>query len=179
MTGTAQYIELLDAIHAYFQGEKLEALIFILPIGLICTVFSVWLLTDNPGSFTKGVAIPFLVLGLMLCTVGSVVGFRTPAQVSGVIQSLEADQPAGVQAEAQRMVKVNQAWPMYLVVWLVFGVLGLVLRFAGTPDFYQGIGISLVFFAGLGLLIDGFAERRTHPYVHALKDAVSPPASAQ
>ena len=38
-----------------------------------------------------------------------------------------------------------------------------------TSDFFQGLGIALVFFAGVGLLIDGFAERRTHPYVEALK----------
>jgi lipoprotein signal peptidase len=67
------------------------------------------------------------------------------------------------------MVKVNQAWPIYLAIWALFGIAGLLLRFAGTSDFYQGIGIALVFFAGVGLLIDGFAERRTHPYMNALQ----------
>ena len=177
MTVSAQYIELLDAIQVYFQGEKSEALIFILPMGLLSLVFSMWLLTDNPGSFTKGVAIPFLILGLLMGTVGGIVGFRTPAQVSGVIKAMEVDLQAGVQAETQRMVKVNKAWPIYLAIWGLFGIAGLLLRFAGTSDFYQGVGIALVFFAGVGLLIDGFAERRTHPYVQALNvNAVIPEA---
>jgi hypothetical protein len=177
MTVSAQYIELLDAIQIYFQGEKSEALIFILPMGLLSLVFSMWLLTDNPGSFAKGVAIPFLILGLLMGAVGGIVGFRTPSQVTGVIKAMEVDLHACVQAETQRMVKVNKAWPIYLAIWGLFGIAGLLLRFAGTSDFYQGVGIALVFFAGVGLLIDGFAERRTHPYVEALNvNAVKPEA---
>jgi hypothetical protein len=131
-------------------------------------IFSIWLLTDNPSSFAKGVAIPFLILGLLMSTVGSVVGFRTPSQLNGIVKAIEVDQQSAIQVETQRMIKVNKAWPVYLAFWLVFGLTGLVLRFAINSDFYQGLGIALVFFAGVGLLIDGFAERRTHPYVNAL-----------
>jgi len=53
-------------------------------------------------------------------------------------------------------------------MWAVFGIAGLVLRFAGASDFYQGVGIALIFFAGVGMLIDGFAERRTRPYIKVL-----------
>jgi hypothetical protein len=55
-----------------------------------------------------------------------------------------------------------------LTIWCIFGIAGLTLRFASHSDFLQGVGIALVFFAGVGLLIDGFAERRTHPYVDQL-----------
>ena len=98
MIGSTQDLALLEAIQVYFQGEKLEALVLILPLGLLSMVFSTWLLTDNPGSFAKGVAIPFLVLGLLMTTVGAVVGFRTPAQVATIIKSMEVDTQAGVQA---------------------------------------------------------------------------------
>ena len=88
-------------------------------------------------------------------TVGSVVGYRTPSQVTTVIQSIEIDPLSAVESEIQRMIKVNKAWPLYLAIWLAFGISGLLLRFAGASDFYQGLGIALVFFAGVGLLIDG------------------------
>ena len=169
MISTTQHMALMDAIQVYFHGEKIEALIFILPLGLLSMVFSAWLLTDNPGSFAKGVAIPFLVLGLLMSTVGAVVGFRTPSQTAAIVKVMAADPQSGVEVESQRMMKVNQAWPVYLTIWGLFGVAGLALRFAMTSDFFQGLGIALVFFAGVGLLIDGFAERRTHPYVEALK----------
>ena len=168
MIRNPQYMELLEATQIYFQGEKLEALVFIIPLGLVSMLFGAWLFTDNPSSFAKGVAIPFLTLGLLLITVGSVVGFRTPAQLAGILQVMHADTQAGVLAETQRMIQVNKAWPVYLAIWAVFGVAGLALRFAGTSDFYQGIGIALVFFAGVGMLIDGFAERRTRPYMQVL-----------
>lgn len=48
------------------------------------------------------------------------------------------------------------------------GLAGLALRFAVPGDWAHGLGIALVFYAGVGLMVDGFAERRTHPYVAAL-----------
>lgn len=168
MSSHIQISDLLGAAQIYFQGEKIEALVFILPIGFLSMVFGIWLLTDNPSSFSKGVAIPFLILGLLLSAVGAAVGFRTPSQVNGIITSIKVDQQGTVQTETHRMIKVNKAWPMYLALWAVFGMVGLILRFASPSDFYQGLGISLVFFAGIGLLIDGFAERRTHHYVDTL-----------
>ena len=38
MTISNQGIALSDAIQIYFQGEKIEALVFILPIGLLSLV---------------------------------------------------------------------------------------------------------------------------------------------
>jgi len=73
------------------------------------------------------------------------------------------------------MEAVNRAWPRYLLLWAAFGVVGLVLRFAGFGDFPQGLGVALVFFAGVGMLVDGFAERRTHAYTAALEAVVSQP----
>ena len=52
----------------------------------------------------------------------------------------------------------------------MFGVVGLILRFVIPTDFAQGLGIALIFFSGVGLLVDGFAERRTHPYMKALTE---------
>lgn len=168
MTGTTQGIALFDAIQIYFQGEKIEALVFILPVGLLSLVFSVWLLTDQPSGFSRGVAVPFLLMGLLMSTVGGVVGYRTPSQVSGLVSAVEVDPQGGVRAEIERMTKVNNAWPFYLAIWGLFAVVGLLLRFAISSDFFRGMGIALIFFAGVGLLVDGFAERRTHPYVDVL-----------
>jgi hypothetical protein len=78
------------------------------------------------------------------------------------------DPAAAIKAERARMEKVNKAWPFYLIAWAAFGIGGLTLRFAIPGDFAQGLGIALVFFAGLGLMIDGFAERRARPYAEAL-----------
>ena len=45
---------LLGALSAYFEGEKIEALVFILPLGLLSLVFAGWLLTDGSPGFHRG-----------------------------------------------------------------------------------------------------------------------------
>lgn len=168
MNSTDATLKLLEAMSVYFQGEKIEALVFILPLGLLSLVMGAWLVLDGGGAFARGVAIPFLLMGLLMSTVGGVVGFRTPAQVTQLRAQVQAAPEAARQAELERMGKVNAAWPYYLTVWALMGVAGLVLRFATRADFTQGLGMALVFFCGVGLLVDGFAERRTHPYGAAL-----------
>ena len=163
-------MKLLEAITTYFMGEKIEALVFILPLGLLSLVFGGWLLSESAGgSFARGVAIPFVVMGLVMGVVGGVVGFRTPAQVTSLTAGVEASPASALPEERARMGKVNRAWPVYLAVWAVFGVVGLALRFGTRGDFTQGLGISLVFFCGVCLLVDGFAERRARPYTAALE----------
>lgn len=164
--------ELLAAMHTYFSGEKTEALVFILPVGLLSLVFGAWLWMDSSGGFMRGVAIPFLVMGVMMSAVGGIVGLRTPAQVAHLEQSFQQAPEfvrAAVEEERARMNRVNAAWNKYLILWGLMGVMGLGLRFLTAGDFTQGLGIALVFFAGVGLLVDGFAERRTHPYELALR----------
>jgi hypothetical protein len=157
-------VPLSEAMDLYFQGEKIEALVFILPIGLCLLVFGAWLLTDHPSHFTKGVAIPLLAMGMLMGTVGAVVGYRTPGQVLEISQSLQTKAPSALEKEEKRMAAVNKAWHIYLTLWLLFGFVGLQLRLISSSDFLQGLGIALVFCAGLGLLVDGFAQRRALPY---------------
>lgn len=168
-------MRLLDAMNAYFQGEKTEALVFILPLGLLSLVFGGWLLSENQPGFTRGVAIPCVVMGLVMVLVGGGVGFRTPSQHAALRASVAASPASVVVAERARMEKVNRAWPIYLAVWAAFGVIGLGLRFGLRSEFAQGLGVALVFFAGVGLLIDGFAERRAQPYTAALAAASAEP----
>jgi hypothetical protein len=178
-------MRLLDAITLYFQGEKIEALVFILPIGLLSLVFGGWLLSEGQGGFARGVAIPFILMGLVMSVVGGVVGYRTPSQVAALEAALTAPaagspatgspaagSPAAgspaLELERARMEEVNRAWSGYLVIWAAFGVIGLALRFGVRDDMWQGLGIALVFFSGVGLLVDGFAERRARVYAGVL-----------
>lgn len=171
---TPSMLELLKAMDLYFLGEKIEALVFILPMGLLSLVVGAWLLADGPNGFTRGVAIPFLLMGLLMTTVGGVVGYRTPGQVTVLQQGLQTDPQAALAVEAQRMQKVNAAWSKYLALWVLMGVVGLGLRLATRGDFSQGLGIALVLFAGVGLMVDGFAERRAHSYESVLQGVLAP-----
>lgn len=168
MNPASSTLPLLEAMQIYFQGEKIEALVFILPVGLLSLVFGGWLWSDAGPGFARGVAIPFVAMGLLMTTVGAVVGYRTPAQVERLHAGLQQAPQVTVAAESARMAKVDAAWKYYLVLWAAFGVIGLALRFLSAQASLQGLGMALVFHAGVGLMVDGFAERRTHPYMAAL-----------
>lgn len=166
-------MKFLESMTPYFQGEKLEALVFILPLGLLCMIFGGWLLSEGEPGFAKGIAIPFLVLGLLLAVVGTTVGFRTPSQVTQLESAYNTAPAATLQAERERMAKVNSAWPVYLSIWLTFAVTGLALRLFAQSEFLNGLVVALVFFSGVGLLIDGFADRRAQSYTQAIHQALT------
>jgi len=159
---------LQDAVASYFQGEKIECLVFVLPLGLLATVFGAWLLVDSRAAFERGVGWPFVVLGLALAVTGGAVGFRTPAQVARLQGGLVAAPQETLTQEQARMAKVNAAWPTYAATFAAFALCGLGLRFAVRSDFARGIGVALLFFAGVGFLIDGFAERCAKLYTASL-----------
>ena len=161
-------MKFLETVLPYFQGEKLEALIFILPIGLLCMVFGGWLLSEGQPGFSRGVALPFIAMGLVISIIGGTVGFRTPSQVAEIQQAYATNQTEAIEGERARMEKVNKAWRWYLALWIVFIFVGLGLRLLTQSDFLRGLGIALVFFAGVGLMIDGFADRRARDYTNVI-----------
>lgn len=165
----------LDVMHAYFRGERIEALVFIVPLGVLSLGAGAFFALALRDGFARGAGVPCLVFGLALAGVGAVVGLRTPSQVADLEARYQADAPAAVEAELGRMRKVNANWPVYLAAYVVFVVAGMAMRFALRADWAQGAGVALVFFAGVGLLVDGFAERRARPYTAALEAERAPP----
>jgi hypothetical protein len=105
---------------------------------------------------------------LLLTGTGAVVGFRTPAQVERLTAAFAAAPEAARTEELARLEKVNAAWSTYVAIWATFAVAGLALRFALRSPLAHGVGAALLFFAGVGLLVDGFAEHRARGYTEAL-----------
>lgn len=170
----------LEIMQEYFRGERAEALWFIAPVGLASLGLAAVVFRTQRDGFMWGVGTPFVVLGLALLVVGTSVGLRTPGQVEELTALYQRDVVAFVAQELPRMEQVNRAWPVYLGTWVTFMVLGLGLRFGLHADWAQGLGIALAFFGGVGLMIDGFAERRARPYTTALEQLRTPgPAASQ
>jgi len=159
----------LEIMQEYFRGERAEALYFIVPLGVASLAFAAVVFRTQRDGFMWGVGTPFVVLGLVLLVVGGAVGLRTSGQVEGLTALYGQDVAAFVAQELPRMEQVNRAWPMYLGTWVTFMVVGAGLRFGLHADWAQGLGIALAFFGGVGLMIDGFAERRARPYTAALE----------
>jgi hypothetical protein len=115
----------------------------------------------------------------VMLIVGGAVALRTPQQVTDLTALYQSSPATFASQEVARMAKVNAWWPVYLTTWVVFILVGLSLRFIvarwlDRGDWAMGLGIALCFFGGAGLVIDGFAERRAHPYTNALLALATP-----
>ena len=47
---------------------------------------------------------------------------------------------------------------------------GLIVHYLGGPNWGRGLGAALILISAIGLLVDGFAERRSEPYISALEE---------
>jgi len=159
----------LEITHAYFRGERLEALCFIVPIGVAMLAFAAVTLRAERGSFAWGLAIPLILFGVFAIGVGAAVGLRTAGQVAAVEAGFHRDPAAMLSDELPRMQTVNANWPTYIRMWTVLVLVGLGLRFGMKSDWAHGVGPALILIGALGFLIDGFAERRARPYTEALQ----------
>lgn len=158
----------IDVMHTYFRGEKLEAFFFILTTGLALVVFGATALRAERGGYAWGVSVPSILFGLVLIVVGTTVGLRTDRQVADIEQSFRQNPVALVQSELPRMEKVNATFrTTYYLLGMMVAV-GLLVHYAGGPHLGRGLGSTLILLGAIGLLIDGFAQRRAAPYMAAL-----------
>jgi len=159
----------LDVMHAYFRGERIEALYFIVPIGIAMVAFAAVALRAERGGFTWGLAVPLILFGFLAIGIGAAVGLRTGAQVAELEAGFQSDPGAMVAKELPRMHKVNDNWPSYIGMWTTLVLVGLGLRFGLKADWAHGVGPAIILIGAMGFLIDGFAERRARPYTEALE----------
>ena len=59
-------MEFLEAMNAYFRGEKLEAFLFIIPAGLLMIAGAYFLWRGEARMFALGGIIPLIAFGLIL-----------------------------------------------------------------------------------------------------------------
>ena len=159
----------LDVMQTYFRGERIEALYFIVPVGLVFIAFAGVTLRAERGGFAWGLAIPLAAFGVVAVIVGLTVGLRTPGQVEAIERGYQENPSTMIAEELPRMEKVNANWPVLIGTWAALVVVGLGLRFGVKADWAHGLGPALIVVGAIGFLIDGFAERRARPYTAALE----------
>ncbi len=160
----------VDIMQTYFQGEKLEAFWFILPVGILLVTFGVVALKVERGGYAWGIAIPCFICGLIFMTVGATVGLRTPKQVAQIAKEYEEAPARMIEKELPRMETVNRNFKTMFTAFGISVLIALGLIFIVRTGWARGFGSALVLVARLGFLIDGFASRRALPYTAALKE---------
>ena len=160
----------IELMHTYFRGEKLEAFGFILPIGILLLVYGIVILKIERSGLTFGVAIPIILFGLVLVSTGLGVGLRTPGQVADLTQRYEDSLAQLIQTELPRIQKVNVNFRRTYWASGILAFIGLIFVYLVKTDWAHGLGAALILIGALGLIVDGFAERRAAQYTEALRE---------
>ena len=67
---------ILSVMQTYFRGERIESLYLLVPYGLVCFAFAAVAVRAERNAFGWGIAVPFVLLGLIGVGVGGSVGLR-------------------------------------------------------------------------------------------------------
>lgn len=151
-------------IQSYFTSEK-KAAFGSLAIGLVaCTVGFTFFLGAMPPFYT-GLAIPFVIIGIIQVFVGATVARRSDFQAFDLQKMLGNDPEEFMQLESPRMGKVMRNFVLIRRVEVAFIVSGIALIFLNLElVFSMGLGIGLCLQGAILLVFDYFAEKRAEKY---------------
>jgi len=161
-------VDFVDAMQAYFAGEKLTGLLFA-AYGVVLLGAAFWLHRTHEGGFMWAIVIALGVLGLGALVGGSILAWKTGPQVDALVSLYREDVGAFVAQELPRMQKVNANWVRLEAVWTVLIVVALVLLWSVKRDWVIGTALGLLVAGTSAMLLDVFAERRALVYTARLE----------
>jgi hypothetical protein len=168
-TGTDSHA-MTAAMHHYFAGEKREG-IFFFSAGVVAGAASGVLFGLNT-EFSRGMAWPLAIIGVIQLGVGAVVYLRTDAQVAGLDRDLTTQPAAYRGRELPRMTTVNFQFRLLEVIestLLLGGVAMTVAGFGSQQETLKGVGIGLAIQSAAMLTLDVLAHRRGTEYADSLR----------
>lgn len=159
-------------IEKYFVAEKKESLLFLV-LGLAGIAAAIIFLFILHMSFYRGAAIPFILIGLLLATVGYTVYKRSDGDRVRNVYAYDMNPQELKEKEIPRMKTVMRNFVIYRYVELFLFLLGagLYIYFIRDlrQDFWRGLGLALALMSLLTLLADYFAEKRGRLYLRGLE----------
>lgn len=163
-------MDLLPILQTYFQGERALGLAFLgMSAGVLAAAAWAWRSWEGP--FVWGLAVPLVLFGLATAGGGIALAQRSQTQLETFSQQLEEAPAQLIQAETQRMARVNANWIKAKTSWAVLIAIALALIFGVRAPWAEGVGLALLTIATLLMYVDVTAEMRATPYTQALHDA--------
>jgi hypothetical protein len=160
-------------IEKYFLAEKKTGLLFAI-LGVAAIAMGLYFLIFLKTSFYKGMAMPFLILGLLLLIVGFTLFKRSDADRIRIVYAYDMNPAELKNIEIPRMNKVIKNFHIYRYVEFLLFLVGAALYIFFIRDikhdFWRGFGLALAIMSLLVLVIDYFAEKRGHAYYRGLSD---------
>ena len=160
-------------IEKYFIAEKQESLVFLV-IGIVAIVLAILFYSLVKTQFSRGAALPLLVLGLIQAIAGYTVYQRSDDQRVGLVYAYDMNPNQLKTEELTRMRKVQTNFILYRWVEICALVAGIILilwfRNPSEKNFWLGFGISLTLMAAELFTADFIAEKRAAYYASQLEE---------
>jgi hypothetical protein len=160
-------------IEKYFNAEKSESLLFLI-IGIAAIIAAVTCYFFLKTNFYKGMAVPFITIGLLLGIVGYTVYARSDNDRIRNAYAYDMNPSELKNKEIPRMEKVIKNFVLYRYTEIILALTGIILFVYYKTDsektFWKGLGLSLALMALVALAADYFAEKRARQYADGLKN---------
>lgn len=163
-------------IERYFTGEKQESVVFFLIgiAGILAAIVFFFFLKDN---FYKGAAVPLFIIGILLSVIGYTIYTRSDGDRKRNVYAYDMNPSELKEKELPRMKKVMRNFVImrYTEIFLLLVGIALYVYFIRdfNNDFWRGFGLALAVMALIGLIADGFAERRGQIYTNGIESFTS------
>jgi glucan phosphoethanolaminetransferase (alkaline phosphatase superfamily) len=162
-------------IEKYFLGEKQESLLFLL-IGIAAVIAAIIFLSVLKTPFYKGAALPLLLIGILLASVGFTVYKRSDSDRIRNVYAYDMNPSELKLKELPRMKTVMKNFVIYryteLLLLLIGGALYLYFMRDFKNDFWRGFGLAMAVMSLLALTADFFAEKRGKVYTHSIESFI-------
>lgn len=159
-------------IEKYFNAEKAASGVFIV-IGIAAVIAAIVFYFYCKTNFFKGTALPLLLIGLLLGTVGLSVYTKTDADRIRNVYAYGMNPSELKNKEMPRMETVMKNFIIYRWVEILMVLTGTILffYFKNNMDkqFWKGVGLTLTIMALLALTADYFAAQRGRIYLKGLQ----------
>src|SRR6478672_613749 len=160
-------------IEKYFLAEKNLGLLFSI-LGAVAIVAAIIFFFVMKTTWHKGVALPFIIIGMVQLILGFNVYKNSDTQRRNMVEAYEMNPSELKLKELPRMEKVNNTFKLILVAEIILLAIGIGLFLYSKNDpqkiFWAGIGISLAIQAAVCLFADINAYSRAKDYRNGLKE---------
>ncbi len=158
----------MNPVVKYFTEEKTGSALFAI-VGVIALAIALYLFFGLKTSFTKGVAIPVVLVAMLELAGGVSIFLRSPNDITRVERFVKNEPQSIGTIELPRMKAVMRNFVIYRNVEIVLIALSIFLMFtSATSNFCEGVGMGLLIQTTLVLCLDYFAERRGQIYIDYL-----------
>ncbi len=158
-------MEFIQHITTYYQTEARHGLLTASTSGIVLTLAAIpKRIIAAPSSIPKGMAVPFLIGGLIFLLGGSIAGYNARKAIAEKTELYESEPKVFIISEYEKVEKIHQSWPTIRVFWSLFIVSGLVLLFSTTNSFWVGMALGFLIIGTTGHIEEAVSYLHNEKY---------------